>query len=111
MKCLSSRFILAALLLALLAYFFDVECLVNQCETTSTSHATECISPVVIPDSHPLVQVTEYSLIPVILLDIVAACQPSEEVADVANTFWPAQPPPEYLLYPANARRGPPVRA
>lgn len=109
---LGSRFILAALLVALLGYFFDVECMVNRCETAASTSHGECVSPVVIPDSHQPAQVAlEFILIPV-LLDLVAACQPAEEVADVAKTFWPLRPPPEHLLsLTAHSRRGPPTRA
>lgn len=112
MKFLGTRIILAALLVALVGYFFDVECMVNRCETASASHgATECVSPMVIPDAHQPAQVAEFSIIPV-LLDLVAVCQPSEEIADVVKTFWPLRPPPEHLLSAtAHSRRGPPARA
>lgn len=112
MKSLGARFLLASLLVALLGYFFDVECMVNRCEAAASTSHGECVSPVVIPDSHQPAQVAmEFVFIPV-LLDIVAACQPSEEVADVAKTFWPLRPPPEHLLSLAVcSRRGPPVRA
>ena len=112
MKFLGSKIILAALLVALIGYFFDLECMVNRCEAAASTSHGECVSPVVIPDSHQPAQVAmEFVFIPV-LLDIVAACQPSEEVADVAKTFWPLRPPPEHLLSSAAfSRRGPPVRA
>lgn len=112
---LGSRFFLAALLLvALTGYFFDVECLVNRCESVAATGHGECVKPVVIPDthSHQPAQIAEFVLIPV-LLDLVVGCQASEEeVADVAKTFWSLRPPPEHLLSStARLRRGPPVRA
>ena len=111
MKFLGVRIILAALMVALIGYFFDVECMVNRCDTASSHGVTECVSPVVIPDAHQPAQIAEFSIIPV-LMDLVAICQPSEEIANVVKTFWPLRPPPEHLLYAtAHCRRGPPARA
>lgn len=112
---LGSRWILAAaLMVALMGYFFDVECLINHCESVAPISHGECVKPVVIPDSHSHqpAQIAEFILIPA-LLDTLVGCQASEEeVADVAKTFWPLRPPPEHLLFAtADARRGPPVRA
>lgn len=111
-KFLGTRIILTALLVALVGYFFDVECMVNRCEAASASHgATECVSPMVIPDAHQPAQIAEFSIIPV-LIDLVVACQPSEEIANVVKTFWPLRPPPEHLLFAtAYCRRGPPASA
>ena len=110
-KFLVSRLILAALMVALVGYFLDVECMVNCCETTTSVAHGECVSPVILPDAHQPSQIAEFSLIPV-LLDLLAVCQPSEQIADVAATFWPLRPPPEHLLGSiAHSRRGPPVRA
>lgn len=111
MSSLGSKLIFTALLVALMGYFFDVECMINRCETASTSHAAgECLSPVVIPDSHQPAQITEFSIIPV-LLHVVAVCQPAAEIADGAQTFGPLRPPPEHLLSSiAHSRRGPPAR-
>lgn len=98
-------------MVALTGYFLDVECMVNGCETTTSVAHGECVSPAILPDSHPPAQIAEFSILPA-LLDVLAACQPSEEVADVARTFWPLRPPPEHLLSSsAHSRRGPPVRA
>ena len=106
------RIVLAALMVALIGYFFDVECMVNRCDMDSAPHGvTECLSPMVLPDAHQPAQIAEFSIIPV-LIDLVAVCQPSEEIADVVKTFWPLRPPPEHLLYATvHSRRGPPVRA
>lgn len=111
-KFLATKIVWAALLVALVGYFFDVECMINRCETASSGHGVgQCVSPMVIPDAHQPAQIAEFSIIPV-LLDLVAVCQPSEEITKVAKTFWPLRPPPEHLLSAtAHSRRGPPVRA
>ncbi|MBN9417341.1 hypothetical protein ABS71_14820 [bacterium SCN 62-11] len=112
MKSFRLRFILAALLVALMGYFFDLECLVNHCETVAATGHAECVSPVVLPDGHQPTQALEFSVIPV-LLEVTVACLPAEKVvAEVAESYWPLRPPPEHLLTPtARSRRGPPARA
>ena len=111
MKFLGLRIVLAALLVALVGYFFDVECMINRCDTASPHGVTECVSPMVLPDAHQPAQIAEFPIIPV-LINLLAACQPSEEMANVVKTFWPLRPPPEHLLSAtAHSRRGPPARA
>lgn len=110
-KFLGLRIVLAALMVALVGYFFDVECMVNRCDTVSNHGVSECVSPMVLPDAHQPAQIAEFSIIPV-LLDLMAVCQPSEEIANVVKTFWSLRPPPEHLLFAtAHSRRGPPARA
>lgn len=110
-KFLGLRIVLAALMVALVGYFFDVECMVNRCDMVSSHGVSECVSPMVLPDAHQPAQIAEFSIIPT-LLDLMAVCQPSEEIANVMKTFWPLRPPPEHLLSgTAHSRRGPPVRA
>ena len=107
--------LLAALLMGLMGYFIDAECLLHHCEPTSvaTGHG-ECISPVVLPDAsqtQPPVQVSEFPTIPA-LLEVAVACLPSDDVERSTPTFWPLRPPPEHLRCSAlNCRRGPPARA
>jgi hypothetical protein len=106
--------VLFALLVAVSGYFLDLECLVNQCEAhanVSVEHS-ECISPVVLPDTVSMpATIAEFSFLP-LLVDIVALCEPVEQVSTAVHGSGALRPPPAYLLCAtASCRRGPPVRA
>jgi hypothetical protein len=108
------RLTLAFLLVAITGYFFDLECLVNRCDTNTslaTSEHGECISPALMPDTimTPTLVAEFFPFVPVLF--VVATVPERTPPPPPEATGADLRPPPICASSEVISRRGPPALA
>lgn len=106
------RLTLAFLFVAVTGYFFDLECLINRCEASTSvavSEHGECISPALVPDTimAPTVVAEFFSFVPVPF--VMATVAERTAPPPPQTTGADLRPPPLCTSSEAISRRGPPV--